>query len=570
MIEAMPETKRKTILRVLVAASIVSCVAFLPTSRSAAFAQEGSPQSQEKYLLIGTGDSLTHGTLDATNNIVNSAHSYLQLVALALAKSGSSIAFSQPFFDFNENRLMPFSLPTNLAVDGADAFSVLGIEYGPRVGKSENAFNLDYIAENVTPASLSDPYDKVIYPINVLARKPMTQIGAASWLIRAAGPLAGMDNAIVMFWVGNNDSSSSALGLFGENPLFLPIPVDLVGPELDPLLTLLLNVGDGLGALSFEPYAATFVQRNLTKLDDFEAQIELLLSVLDLSAQRSPIQTDILVATLPYYSAVGYLFDSEDIEFYLQKLDPSYTVPPTFARVSEPSVPIADPFRGDRISLLTFGMMYTLMSTGHTAAEVNQALELDGVQRDGLVLSEAEGASIRQRIDGFNQVLATAAASRPNAHLVDIGGVLNDNLAGDLITEVNGKRLTRKWARGGAFSLDGVHPGYTGHALIANFMLEQISELLNLPSAPYALSPVHANDPYVDQDGDGWVPGPGYPATGLTEVLFLFTDPNDADPNVETELPENVWQFISDRLLEEVLGDSQMAATAKTLGVETP
>ena len=30
--------------------------------------------------------------------------------------------------------------------------------------------------------------------------------------------------------------------------------------------------------------------------------------------------------------------------------------------------------------------------------------------------------------------------------------------------------------RGGGFSMDGVHPGYTGHALIANFILEGINE----------------------------------------------------------------------------------------------
>ena len=48
------------------------------------------------------------------------------------------------------------------------------------------------------------------------------------------------------------------------------------------------------------------------------------------------------------------------------------------------------------------------------------------------------------------------------------------------------------------------------------------------------------HDPYVDNDGDGWVSGPQYEAKGLTELLFLFKDPDDSASTVQPELPVDV------------------------------
>jgi hypothetical protein len=61
---------------------------------------------------------------------------------------------------------------------------------------------------------------------------------------------------------------------------------------------------------------------------------------------------------------------------------------------------------------------------------------------------------------------------------------------------INGRVFNRKWIRGGGFSLDGVHPGYTAQAFVANFLLKQLNEALGLNAPLHDLSEIMAKDPY--------------------------------------------------------------------------
>jgi hypothetical protein len=175
---------------------------------------------------------------------------------------------------------------------------------------------------------------------------------------------------------------------------------------------------------------------------------------------------------------------------------------------------------------------------------------------------------IIHRIDAFNAAIKkTASECGLNIHLFDIGQFLNDALTGKTEIEINGHVLNRKWIRGGAFCLDGVHPGYLGQALIANLLLEHINSLLGIRAELYDLSEIMAADPYIDQDGDGWAPGPQYTASGITELLFLFKDSDDSDPQVQVELPPDVWDLISDILLGEFLRIPQIRDEAVKQGI---
>ncbi len=529
----------------------------------------GAETGTEPIALIGLGDSLTHGTMDATNNYINTSHAYLQRVRNALARR-VPIVFRQPFFDVDENRIDPTHVPTNLAVDGADSFTLEGLDYYKRAGVDESLPSESLIADKLLPSQFDDKYDKVLYPINLLAGHPITQIGSAEWLLTQGLPAAGVNRAITVYWVGNNDSSTSALGFGGANPMFLPIPAEQLLPVL-PGISLLLQFGAARGVLSFEPYSAASIDRNLTALEDFMAQQERLLSRLTAAGAGGSVDNQIFVLTLAYYSAVGYLFDSEDIEFYLRKVNPAYRVPPSFARVAPFGQPITDPLRGDRISFLTFGLMYALLDTGFPVSFVNQVLEVDGHQRDGLVLSEAEVQQIMTRIDGFNATIrALVQAAGPNVHLVDVGPFLSDVLTGRIPLTIGGKTISRKWIRGSAFGFDGVHPDYTGQALIANFVVSRINAEMGLNAPLVSLPEVIAGDPYVDRDGDGWAAGPNYRASGITELLFLFKDPDDSDPTVQVTLPDNVWEVIRNALLRDLLTVPELRPEAERLGLTPP
>ena len=523
---------------------LASPVAVLSGERAAP--NSGKP----KLLLIGIGDSLTHGTMDATNNATNTLHAYLQKIADSLA-GVSTLTFSQPLFDNQENRIQPLQIPTNVGVDGADSFSVEGIQYYRRVGAETSYVTDAYLADALLPSNFEDKYDKVFYPINVKLKKKASMVDSAVWLMNQ---YAGLGRPVVVFWVGNNDSSTSALGEGGANPVFLPIPFEQVAGELTPLARTLLAEGEALGELSFEPYTQAAIERNLTLSEDFAAQYGHLLTRLK-SEVSGAAGAQLFLLTLAYYSSVGYLMDSEDLEFYFQKLNPDYAVPASFKRVAPPGEPITDPTLGDRISLLTFGFMYALLDSGYSVDYVNGVLETDGQQRDGLVLSESEQAFIRSRIDGFNASIRTAAAAYgPNAHVVEIGSYLSDALLGKSPIVIGDTVLTRKWIRGSSFGFDGVHPNYTAQALIANFVLGQLNAVLGLNAPQYDLAAILATDPYIDRDGDGFAPGPSYSGDGITELLFLFKDPDDSSADVGPVLPPYVWELISRALIKEFLG----------------
>lgn len=543
--------------------SIVAVLVVLLFGMASAVAEdsrvEGEPASHST--LITMGDSLTHGTLDGANNWINSLSGYAQRIADSLNQV-SDVSFVQPLFNEQEERLFPFTIPSNLAVDGADSFSLEGIQYYKRAGTTQSFINPGYLADKTLPGQLQDKYDKVLYPINLLAGRPVSQVGAANWLLNQAGQ--NNERALVIFWVGNNESSTASLGTGGANPTFVPVPLEQVWPEFSPALRLLLGIGEAAGILSFDVYSTESIERNLTELSHFAIQYNRILNRLENENSAGPDQVDFLLLTLPYYSSVGYLMDSDDIEFYLNKVDPSYEVPATFQRVSSD-----DPTTGDRISLLTFGLMYGLLDSGYSVPYINQVLEEDGVQRNGLVLSESEQQLIATRIDGYNQIIKNAALSHgSNFHLVEIGNFMNEGLNGDTEIVVGDRVLSRKWVRGSSFSLDGVHPGRTGHALLANFVLESINNIFGVNAPLHDLDAFLQQDPYVDQDLDGWAPGPEYDPTGFGEILFFFTDPDDTDPASQPVLPPDFWHQVSNILLSEILGIPALQEEAQRLGIE--
>ena len=161
-----------------------------------------SPDAAALTMLIGIGDSLSQGTMDATNNYTNTLNAYLQKVAVAL-KTVMPLSFSQPLFDNNGQRPPPYIVPTNLGVDGADVFTLEGLEYHKRVGAVEDVVSERYLADKTFPTEFEDKSDQVLYPINLFSQQDVSQIDSAEWLIEKGAPVIGVDKAAVVLWIGN-------------------------------------------------------------------------------------------------------------------------------------------------------------------------------------------------------------------------------------------------------------------------------------------------------------------------------------------------------------------------------
>jgi lysophospholipase L1-like esterase len=122
----------------------------------------------------------------------------------------------------------------------------------------------------------------------------------------------------------------------------------------------------------------------------------------------------------------------------------------------------------------------------------------------GVVLTAAEAAAVRARVDIFNDIIAEQAAAH-DAVLVDINALL------DRIDErgyvVGGQRLTTDFL-GGIFSLDAVHPTNTGYAVVANEFIHALNTQGAAGIPPVNVKSVQRDDPLV-------LPGIGKPASNL-------------------------------------------------------
>ncbi|UCH73819.1 MAG: hypothetical protein JSU82_16080 [Rhodospirillales bacterium] len=126
---------------------------------------------------------------------------------------------------------------------------------------------------------------------------------------------------------------------------------------------------------------------------------------------------------------------------------------------------------------------------------------------DGVVVDAAELAQIQTAIDGFNEIIAEQAALH-GAALVDMNAVLR--FVSQFGVVVGGRRLTADFL-GGMFTLDGIHPTNTGHAVMANEFIRGFNRAFGAGLRPYSTREIEAimdADPLVfDSTGNPpWSP----------------------------------------------------------------
>lgn len=132
------------------------------------------------------------------------------------------------------------------------------------------------------------------------------------------------------------------------------------------------------------------------------------------------------------------------------------------------------------------------------------------------VLDATELATIQQRIDDFNSIIAERAAFY-GYPVVDIRATFTEFINNPPV--IAGVPVTNQF-NGGMFSLDGVHPSNTGHALVANAFIQTLNQAYGMSLPPFSqdeLNVIGYNDPFLDLNGNGVVRG--RPGKGLFETL---------------------------------------------------
>jgi hypothetical protein len=114
-----------------------------------------------------------------------------------------------------------------------------------------------------------------------------------------------------------------------------------------------------------------------------------------------------------------------------------------------------------------------------------EALKSDGLLSEFDVLDDREMAIVQDRVQEYNELLRIAARD-PRVHLIDVNHKLTEAREKGLVLKSADGRQVRVStsftgvpdARGydGMFSLDGIHPSDTGHAILANLLLEKIQD----------------------------------------------------------------------------------------------
>lgn len=117
------------------------------------------------------------------------------------------------------------------------------------------------------------------------------------------------------------------------------------------------------------------------------------------------------------------------------------------------------------------------------------------------VLDAAERAQARATVVAFNAEIAAAIAEREAAGseiaLVDMFGLFDTLAASGFDVRGDGSLVLTTDYLGGVFSLDGIHPTRTGHALIANAFIDAINARFGETIPRVNVARVAAKDPLV-------------------------------------------------------------------------
>lgn len=429
--------------------------------------------NDEKVVLINLGDSYANGVQSGSGNV----NQYTQVnsypqVIANQMTESFDLVWDNPLVDMDKERIDDTFYPYNVGVDGATVQSLL----------TQTTDEWDYLNE-------------LMKPIADHTGAPVTQLEAAEYV---AGLHSDRTKKIITLLIGGNDvlgtvnaGGGTQLTAFHINAFFND--VDTSGNSL--------NAGHDLPS----------VTANLTTVIDRLKEIP---------------NSHVFVASLPSVAGIAGLFNKEDIAKMAVYDDPQVTA------LADGEYMGFVPVGGFGVPGLP-GLAGALAANDATLNGTISAI-LAGGGNDAFSLTSAEIALIESRTNAINDHIESLVDANDNVYLVDLVSFFDMIIAGE--TSVDGQLISRSYG-GGLFSLDGFHPSNTGYALIGNVFINTINETGLFDRIPLAdLTVILANDPYIDVDQDGYVPGPS--DLSIIDIAFgSFLDCDDTDPAVYAPFP---------------------------------
>lgn len=156
-----------------------------------------------------------------------------------------------------------------------------------------------------------------------------------------------------------------------------------------------------------------------------------------------------------------------------------------------------------------------------------------------VVLTADEVGALRLRTAQMNGFIG-ALAAQLNLPVVDINGILNQVDQEGI--PVGGVTLTTDFL-GGLFSLDGIHPTNTGHAILANAFIERINAFYGLSIPPVDVAAILANDPLAPTADFGDAPKVMSMGKETYENLKAIFGPRQFDGEEKESAPGRSFAF---------------------------
>lgn len=229
-------------------------------------------------------------------------------------------------------------------------------------------------------------------------------------------------------------------------------------------LSVWLGSNDALAAA----LAATVNDQTLTPVSDFNARADQIFAALASTGAEG------VVLNVPDVTVIAHLFSSADLQA-LTGLD---------------AAQVNLLFGVSRTSFVPLSALPTIQAIAGGQAT--------GPLPANLILTKKEIKKIRKNIKKYNKKLETLANANGWAY-VDVNAILNDYDKNGVVVPGVGT-LTTAYL-GGIFSLDGIHPTATGHALVAGTVVDAINAKYGTSLPRPDVAAVAATDPQVCMTG---------------------------------------------------------------------